>query len=681
MARATLRRTLSPTRLRAFLVLLLFALSVPSGVLMLQAWHQLQWESVAQYRVQADELAARIDTALQRALAVEEAHGYADYGFLVVAGDPTTSQLLERSPLARYPVQSELPGVIGYFQIDAEGRYDTPLLPAAGVDPATLGLDAGELAARNALAQRLLDVLARNRLTERERPHDARLAQRGAAHKALADGMAAATVESDRVAAVELGADKKSDDAQAAFDLLKSAPEGKSKSPVQNKLGRIEELRLDQRYQRNEPKQDAAASGYEQQLSNAAPRAARKEQAAAPGLELAERALAAGELRRRVQTFESELDPFEFSLLASGEGVLYRKAWRDGRRTIQGALIDREAFLQGAVLQPIAGTALAQASELVVAYQGDVLQRVPPAGAPEAPMGGSLLQQVRLSAPFDGFQLLWSVQRLPPGPGARVIAWSGAVLVFLLLAGFLLLERLGLRQIRLARQQQDFVSAVSHELNTPLTSIRMYAELLQAGWADEARKREYYDYIHGESERLSRLIANVLQLARMERDDLRLELKPIAAGTLADVLRSKLASQVERAGFALAHAVSPDVADRELAVDLDACIQIGINLVDNALKFSARAERREIEIAMTLRGSDALVWSVRDYGPGVPVDQMKRIFELFYRPGSELTRETLGTGIGLALVRQLARAMGGEVEVSNREPGAEFRLVLPLRTR
>ena len=77
--------------------------------------------------------------------------------------------------------------------------------------------------------------------------------------------------------------------------------------------------------------------------------------------------------------------------------------------------------------------------------------------------------------------------------------------------------RLGVGQIRLHRQQQDFVSAVSHELKTPLTSIRMYGEMLRAGWVDEDKKRSYSDFIFHESERLSRLIANVLQLARMTR--------------------------------------------------------------------------------------------------------------------------------------------------------------------
>ena len=106
-------------------------------------------------------------------------------------------------------------------------------------------------------------------------------------------------------------------------------------------------------------------------------------------------------------------------------------------------------------------------------------------------------------------------------------------------------------------------------------------------------------------------------------------------------------------------------------VDADAFFQIVINLVDNAIKFSAKAERRRIEVGCAL-GRGGVVFSVRDHGPGVARDQMKKIFRLFYRSENELTRETVGTGIGLSLVKQLALAMGAEVDVVNREPGAEF---------
>jgi len=246
-------------------------------------------------------------------------------------------------------------------------------------------------------------------------------------------------------------------------------------------------------------------------------------------------------------------------------------------------------------------------------------------------------------------------------------------LAVVLIGGFWLMYRFALGQMRLARQQQDFVSAVSHELKTPLTSIRMYGEMLKAGWADEAKKRVYYDYIHSESERLSRLIENVLQLARLTRNTQRFDFKPVGTHELVDMVRSKVGSQIERAGFTLA--LRNDApADTALTVDADAFAQIFINLVDNALKFSASAATKVVEIASRRESDGGVLFTVRDFGPGVPKDQMKKIFELFYRPADELTRETVGTGIGLALVRQLATAMGARVDVRNREPGAEFRL-------
>jgi two-component system phosphate regulon sensor histidine kinase PhoR len=233
------------------------------------------------------------------------------------------------------------------------------------------------------------------------------------------------------------------------------------------------------------------------------------------------------------------------------------------------------------------------------------------------------------------------------------------------------------RQIQLVRQQQDFVSAVSHELKTPLTSIRMYGEMLREGWVPEEKRPGYYQFIHDESERLSRLINNVLQLARMTRNEHHLEPHPIACAELMDLARSKVAGRVETAGFTLRVDYPPETGEVLVRADPDAFAQILINLVDNAVKFSAKAQLREVEIGCErLRGGAVRFW-VRDYGPGVPRDQMKKVFRLFYRAEGALTRKTPGTGIGLALVQGLAQAMGGAVDLVNRNPGAEARLTLP----
>jgi signal transduction histidine kinase len=291
-------------------------------------------------------------------------------------------------------------------------------------------------------------------------------------------------------------------------------------------------------------------------------------------------------------------------------------------------------------------------------------------------LAGSLLHRARLSPPFGDLELAFSVNQLPRAPGALLLLWISVTLAAVLCGGFFFMYRFAVGQLRLARQQQDFVSAVSHELKTPLTSIRMYGEMLKAGWADDAKKQTYYDYIHSESERLSRLIENVLQLARLTRSSQHLDVKRATTAELVDLVRSKTATQAERAGFKL------DVRDdtptgTELLLDVDAFAQIFINLVDNALKFSAGAGRKAVEIAARLESDGRVLFTVRDFGPGIPKGQLKKIFELFYRPADEVTRATAGTGIGLALVQQLAAALGGRVEVRNCEPGAEFRVSFP----
>jgi len=258
-----------------------------------------------------------------------------------------------------------------------------------------------------------------------------------------------------------------------------------------------------------------------------------------------------------------------------------------------------------------------------------------------------------------------------------VLNWISLILLLVMAVGFWLMYRLALSQLKLAEQQQNFVSAVSHELKTPLTSIRMYGEILQQGWASEEKKRTYYDYIYDESDRLSRLINNVLQLANLSRNQLEIELSAHTVAELIDTVRSKTATQIEHAGFELNINTAPEAVGHSLLIDLDSFCQVIINLVDNAIKFSRNAEQQRIDIGCQLINNQ-LQFTIRDYGPGIAPDQLRRIFQLFYRSENELTRETAGTGIGLALVSQLVSAMNGEVDVVNVEPGVEFRISFPF---
>jgi len=196
----------------------------------------------------------------------------------------------------------------------------------------------------------------------------------------------------------------------------------------------------------------------------------------------------------------------------------------------------------------------------------------------------------------------------------------------------------------------------------------MYGEILREGWASDEQKKLYYEYILDESKRLSRLIANVLQLARMTRNNLQLEAKPLPVAGLVDNICSRACAQIKRAGFELKLYCGPEAGQAVIQTDPDWFIQIFINLMDDAIKFSSNAERKVIDIGCQQLRDRSIQFCVRDYGPGVPADQMKKIFKLFYRSESELTRETVGTGIDLALVHQLARAMGARWMLSTGIP-------------
>jgi signal transduction histidine kinase len=686
---------LTPQKLRLVLALFFIALALPTAVLVYQARSQLKWEAFHQHHAMAEELANRMRSQATELIAQEEARSFADYAFLVVAGDPTANYV-QRSPLSSYPLASELPGVLGYFQVDAAGAFSTPLLPTSGTKASAFGVSAAELEQRRKLAQRIQSILSRNRLVRASDDSvDAAASLTGGRGVAATRRDEADSLFSSRSysAPAELEEAEIQSAGQAVFDQLSQVPAAQreaKKAKAPSTLGRVEDLQLEQRFATQQA-QEKAEPKLSRQSEGAGARRMRKEFSALPeprlpDISAALPAAAGGALTAlenlRIRTFESEIDPFEFSLLQSGHFVLYRKVWRDGQRYIQGLLIEQQAFLDGLLEHAFRATALSRMSDLIVAFQGDVIsafsgQAVRDYRSGSAELRGALLYRTRLNAPLGGLELIFSINRLPAGPGGTLITWVALVLVSVLCGGFLLIYRLGLRQINLARQQQDFVSAVSHELKTPLTSIRMYGEMLREGWAPAEKRQEYYGFIHEESERLTRLINNVLQLARMTRNGLQVSLKPCSVSELMDTLRSKIASQVERAGFELTLACAGDAETATLEVDPDHFTQIFINLVDNAIKFSAKVPRRAIEIGCKIERDGTLLFSVRDYGPGIPKDQMRKIFKLFYRSENELTRETVGTGIGLALVNQLAVAMRGKVDVVNVEPGAEFRVGFP----
>jgi signal transduction histidine kinase len=673
----------------------------------------------------AEELSARIDTELAERISTAEARNFSDFAFLIVSGDPSAN-LLQRSPLAEYPVLQDLPGVIGYFQVDAKGTFTSPLVPSSG-SATKLGISATELDGRSEIAGQIASILADNNLLRKTPapPDRTRVPESEGISRKDSEVRESATsspyrsvdkldAEGDIVAAIDSPqsfdeqlrqyARGDSDVSQQAFDQLNSAASGaegtgaesrrNKERAAQDEYTKLADLKFDDTLEKKiEQTGDKAAATVSAAAPNgksvALNRARRLEQSSLPEspvtneLESADQAASdAKSAATSITTFSSEIDPYEFSQLDSGHLVLFRNVWRNSERTIQGILLDTDTFLSNAIEKEFRATSLSDMSNLIVAYQDNIIRDMRGGSSSSYPVSsavlqGTLLYRDSLSAPFDRLDLVFSINRLPPGPGAGVLLWTSVVTAIVFLTGFMVLYRLGLSQIKLARQQQDFVSAVSHELKTPLTSIRMYGEMLVQGWVSEDKRKQYYAYIHDESERLGRLISNVLQLARITRNEPHFDLHTRTVSDLMDQLASKIGNQVERAGFILSIQRNETSDRSNVQIDDDSFAQIMINLVDNAIKFSKHAENKSIDIANLSSSPGTVTFSVRDYGPGIARDQMKKIFQLFYRAESELTRETVGTGIGLAIVHQLALSMNGEVDVINMNPGAEFRLTLP----
>ena len=230
------------------------------------------------------------------------------------------------------------------------------------------------------------------------------------------------------------------------------------------------------------------------------------------------------------------------------------------------------------------------------------------------------------------------------------------------------------RQLALAQKKTDFVSNVSHELKTPLTSIRMFAEMMHGGNVAEEKRPQYLRIIVAEAERLTRLINNVLDFARLERKQKRYDFRPL---DLHEVLARTWEGHelhLREQGFTTSWQAAPP--PYPVRGDEDALAQIIVNLLSNAEKYSA--ERKEIEIHSYLTGNSVHV-SVLDRGSGVPPGEETKIFEAFYRAHDSLASGIQGSGLGLTLAQRLAKEHGGEITYQPREGGgSNVTLRLPL---
>ena len=301
-------------------------------------------------------------------------------------------------------------------------------------------------------------------------------------------------------------------------------------------------------------------------------------------------------------------------------------------------------------------------------------------GAPFGDIVGEPVQETPFVSTVDGWVLRVTQKDMTdPGLERRKLVDSlligGAVTVILSVLTFLGLAIR--RERRLNELKSEFISNVSHELKTPLSIISMFGEMLAEGRTKSPEQaHEYAEIIWRESVRLARLIDNVLDFAKIERGMGAYEFAEADVGEVVDRAIELSARRVATAEMTLSAEIEPELPI--LRLDAGAVTLAVMNLIDNAIKYAVQGKRIALDVRQV---GDRIILGVRDWGPGIDPDEHERIFERFYRGRAIRLAPIRGSGIGLALVQHIARAHGGDAEVTSIPgEGATFRIWLPVKT-
>jgi signal transduction histidine kinase len=634
-------------RLRLLFLGLALLVLGPVALLVQRAIASARLERTMRHRMVAERIFDEMERALSGFVVEEEARPAAQYAYYYTPPDQVGDRVaVTRSPLAGPPA---LPFVIGYFQVDADGRLATPLRP----DDPERARAAGEWqpTAETLRAITTLETVVGpywrrggsppSQSAETQRPGStADVSQRLAEPPEAAKPVADREIEEDR----RVG---------SMYDALGALNKGVEQRKERAPKRELAEARLARRT-------DAGASAPLPAAAESADDSGRRNEGREAPAAPAARAKTADEAAGAL-----ELSPFDGRAVDAEHLLLYRTVVRDARAFRQGVLLDAAALRRWLRDRALGDDGLAGFASL--AFAAPFAPGAPPAS-------DGFVYRHRFAEPFDELSAWLALAPLPGVSGTRWVYGLSGLVLFATLVGLAALYRMVSVTVEFAERRSAFAAAVSHELKTPLTAIRMYGEMLRDGIVpSDAKRAEYHRHITAESERLSRLINNVLEFAKLEKGERHLHVTAGAAGPVVLQAVEFLAPHAAEAGLTLVADVAPDLP--AVRFERDALLQILFNLVDNAIKYARDVRPPRIVLSVGRDGTGVRI-AVRDHGPGVPASHLGRIFEPFYRGDHELTRRTKGTGLGLALVRGLAERMGARVAARNVEGGFEVVVLL-----
>ena len=253
----------------------------------------------------------------------------------------------------------------------------------------------------------------------------------------------------------------------------------------------------------------------------------------------------------------------------------------------------------------------------------------------------------------------------------------GAIFFALIITGMVLNTIFLVREIRRSEQHDAFLNAVTHELKTPIASIKLYLETLKSRDVPPEKREEFYDVMLADSDRLLNTVEQVLQAGRTSETKRQMNVTDVDLGAvLSDAIsivrtRYHLEDDVIR--------MTEPAADLKVLGDEDDLRTVFINLLDNAVKYSGNDKRITIRTKPTALNTKVDVF-IRDNGIGIPTSELKRVFKRFYRVSEEATKSTKGTGLGLAIVRSIVAKHGGRIKADSKGSmrGTTFIVQLPL---
>ncbi len=600
-------------------------IALPVAGLLYDSYLHMQDESKAEWAMHAAQVLKMADNRIKDDLAIENKRSFMEYRFIKVAKtisageQPTYSDLALNFPVtscnsdsSKLDYCSQYAGLIGHFQIDPDGVFSTPYLPAGALGQVQLENKEIRESFQNQLKFIVRDMGIKNKGT-------------------------AATQDTS----------KGSENYNALDQLANEVDLSKSKN--RKKRLRVERTSEQEQFAFNVESAKMDTSGLYRIFPYV------------------------GTMDIAIESFQAELNRQYI--------VFYRNVLRGEENFVQGFVVDLREYLKSIVELEI-GDYTNEDNHLALkfTYKGDLIS-----------FGIDTRNTIKvfeenLAEPLNAITMSMYVDESVQEAGGngqiisngQLLFLIGSIMFLLLGGGLISIYRLTQSQLDLAQKRQDFISAVSHELKTPLTTIKMRAEILQTSYQkmDDAKRKRSFDQIASESDRLTRLIQNVLDLSKIDGNRWVANIKKDWPKAVLDDFVTMYTKNIEDHGFSLTVSCDSDIDRVQLMMDRDAVMQILTNLVDNSLKFSKNADYKMIIIEMKTEG-DHVYLAVRDYGPGIPPSEMKKVFQEFYRVENEMTRTTKGTGIGLSMVKKLCALSNMKIEIENANPGLRTKIHFP----